>query len=178
MEPRLETKLLHCWLLWGWNESDSDLLSHLYGLYHYICDFHRLQAWQRWLRTRKNVPNAADAEELLKLFKKLAASRNESEFSLAEKELNNSDSWKRNEKAQKYFSSTWLPVKEKWTQSFFDQQYLFIINTNNGVESQNKTLKHTYLKMYIDKSLCGVLEIIITEFLPDAFNTYQSNNSI
>jgi len=143
----------------------------------YICDFHRLQAWQRWLKTTTNVPRAEDAEELLKLFKKLAISRNDQEFLVAETKLYDSDSWKRNEKAQKYFCSTWLPVKDKWTQSFFDREYLFIINTNNGNESQNKTLKYSYLRNHIDKSLCGVLEIILTEYLSDALHTYQSSNS-
>ena len=42
-------------------------------------------------------------------------------------------------------------------------------NTNNGVERQNKDLKHEYLKKYKDNSLSGMITVLIEQFLPDKF---------
>lgn len=88
-----------------------------------------------------------------------------------------SEDWKNNSKVQRYYSSIWLPVKEKWTKAFFDDEYLFVINTNNGTETQYKLLKHFYLNSHIDKSLYRVLDVIMNEFLDDIFKTYVKNNA-
>ncbi|XP_014664177.1 PREDICTED: uncharacterized protein LOC106806679 [Priapulus caudatus] len=46
------------------------------GVLAYICDFHRLQAWNRWLRKRKNGLNSKEQQELLCHMKKVAGSKN------------------------------------------------------------------------------------------------------
>ena len=38
----------------------------------YICDFHRLQAWQRWVKKSKNGLNSLEQEELLAHLKRVA----------------------------------------------------------------------------------------------------------
>jgi len=43
------------------------------------------------------------------------------------------------------------------------------VNTNNGVERQNRTLKYDYLQPYRDTSLSGVMTVLIEKFFPDAF---------
>ena len=42
-------------------------------------------------------------------------------------------------------------------------------NKNNGVESQNNNLKHSYLKNYRTASLTGMLTVVIEEFLPEKY---------
>ena len=44
-----------------------------------------------------------------------------------------------------------------------------MVNANNGVERQNKDLKHEYLKQYKDNSLSGMITVLIEQFLPDKF---------
>ena len=43
------------------------------------------------------------------------------------------------------------------------------IHTTNGVERQNEDLKYSFLASHRDKSLSGVLSILITDFLPDKY---------
>lgn len=50
---------------------------------------------------------------------------------------------------------------------FFDREYKNIINTNNSI----------YLKNHVNKSLCHVLQIIITQFFVDCFEQYRNNNA-
>ena len=44
-----------------------------------------------------------------------------------------------------------------------------IVNTNNGVERQNKDLKHKFHKQYKENSLSGMITVLIEKFLPDKF---------
>lgn len=46
------------------------------------------------------------------------------------------------------------------------------VNTNNGLERQNKLFKYTYLKSHRNNSLSGMPTILIEEFLPDNYNRY------
>lgn len=46
----------------------------------YIYDFHRERVWERWLKTRKNIPEKVDADELLKEFRNLAAYKTNEEL--------------------------------------------------------------------------------------------------
>ena len=46
-----------------------------------------------------------------------------------------------------------------WVQSY---RAGLIVNTNNGVEWQNKDLKHEYLKQYKDNGLSGIMTYLTT----------------
>ena len=129
----------------------------------YICDFHCEQSWLRWFAKKENV-NADDVDSLLRMFRKLASSKNEPEFLNNLKDLQSSAEYLRNSKVRMYLINTWLPHKMKWTQAFFDTKFSFVIRTNNGIEAQNKLIKYSYLKLHVDKSLCGVLDTLLTEF--------------
>ncbi|KAH6926678.1 hypothetical protein HPB50_021193 [Hyalomma asiaticum] len=76
-----------------------------------ICDFHRLQAWQRWLRRKEN--DVSDPDEALRLMKRLASASNQDEFGKALEVLVASEHWK-NAKFRSYFEAVWLSVKELW----------------------------------------------------------------
>ena len=41
------------------------------------------------------------------------------------------------------------------------------VHTNNRVERKNKDFKHQYLVQFKDKSLTGMLTVLIEQFLPD-----------
>ena len=49
------------------------------------------------------------------------------------------------------------------------------IHTTNGVERQNEELKYNFLASHRDKSLSGVLSVLITEFFPDKYARYVHN---
>ena len=56
-----------------------------------------------------------------------------------------------------------------WVRKYRTGLMEIIGNTNNGVERQNKDLKHEYLKKYKDNSLSGMITVLIEQFLPDKF---------
>ena len=43
------------------------------------------------------------------------------------------------------------------------------ITTNNGVKRQNKALKHEYLIAYRDRTLSGLMTVLVEKIFPDAF---------
>ena len=43
------------------------------------------------------------------------------------------------------------------------------VNTNNGTERQNESLKYQYLKDRNNNSLSGLIVTLIEEFLPDKY---------
>ena len=45
-------------------------------------------------------------------------------------------------------------------------------NTNNGVEPQNNTLKHSYIHRHKTNSLTGMLTVVVEDFLPDKYERY------
>ena len=45
------------------------------------------------------------------------------------------------------------------------------VHTNNGVKRKNKDFKHQYLAQFKDKSLSGMITVLIEQFLPDKEKT-------
>ena len=59
----------------------------------FICDFHREQAWRRWLNAIKNGARMIKCEMLCK-FRRTARSRTEKELKNAIGDLQNCEQWK------------------------------------------------------------------------------------
>ena len=87
----------------------------------YLCDFHREQAWERWVKERSHELTNNDAEILLDLLRNCAnasPNRNTSEgpvdhyFQLELKHLKESNVWLRNEQVCHWLTSTWLCCSE------------------------------------------------------------------
>ena len=66
-----------------------------------------------------------------------------------------------------------MTFKEQWAQIFRKQQAVNIVNTNNGVESQNRHFKYNYLPRAINKSIYGVVTTMVESFLPDSYQHYK-----
>ena len=58
--------------------------------------------------------------------------------------------------------------------AYRDDEYHCAVNTNNGVEAQNRLLKHTYLTKPKNLTLSSVLCILVDHFLPDMYEKYVS----
>jgi hypothetical protein len=74
-----------------------------------------------------------------------------------------------------YVENTWMACEKRWAQAFRKQQAVNIVNTNNGVESQNKHFKYDYLPRAIDKSVYGVTVMLVESFLPDSYQYIDTN---
>ncbi|XP_014679414.1 PREDICTED: uncharacterized protein LOC106819281 [Priapulus caudatus] len=140
----------------------------------YLCDFHREQAWDRWLRkTDHNAFN--DREEVLCRLRRIARAQSESEYKNAVDDLKASPVWE-NSKLCKWIENTWLPEYKRWVWAYRGDRLLVSINTNNGIERQNGVFKHEYLQKHGRRTLSGMVEILVTEFLPDQYQRYVYAN--
>lgn len=142
----------------------------------YLCSFHREQAWLRWVRKSGNVVTG-HAEVILNIWRTIAASSDISEYESNVQKMNTSNIMQDNPKAVQYFCSQWLPESHRWVQAFSEKDYVTVINTNNGIESQNKVLKHSYLCHNSDTSLTGMLKTVVNIYVPDVYRKYCYKNS-
>ena len=76
----------------------------------YLCDFHREQAWLRWV-TNKQHGVETHREEVLALLRHIASSDTEESYNEALESLKKSAVWENNPKLQAWFSKKWLPEK-------------------------------------------------------------------
>ena len=159
----------------------------------YICDFHREQAWERWLAKSSNGLTDRKQSVLAKL-RAIARARTEQEYLDKLDHLKKSEEWRSNSNLRNYITKTWLPQHkvhnsllsgisivqseliffvtvpfQRWVWAFRKDRLLTTINTNNGVERQNKSFKHEYLEGHQQATLSCMLSILIEEFLPDKY---------
>lgn len=84
------------------------------GTTTYICDFHREQAWERWLRKADNGLNE-HREEVLHLLRNVAKSSTEDAYHDNLTSLKTSELWLSNPQLRNWFEKTWLPeAKVPW----------------------------------------------------------------
>ncbi|XP_065682326.1 uncharacterized protein LOC124811828 [Hydra vulgaris] len=142
-----------------------------------ICDFHREQAWERWLVKVSNGCAYHKADILQKL-RKISHSTNVDAMELAILDLKQSEYWsnERFSKLKKYIETYWLTIIERWVWAYRQNRLLVNLNTNNGVERQNKSFKYSYLQQFNSSSLTGMLTILIEEFFPDKYQSYIEKN--
>ena len=146
------------------------------GVVAYICHFHRQQAIQRWVKAAKNGLDLNEQEFLQKSMTRIGRAATEAQYEDELSKLRQSTVYKKKENVRGDVEKTWLPCNFRWCHAFRKSQALNIVNTNNGVESMNKLFKHEYLPRSIDKSLYGIVVMIVCSFMPDSYQTYLSAN--
>ena len=73
----------------------------------YICDFHREQAWVRWLKmTKHNLGSTQD--EVLAKMRRIASASTQADYDNAVENLKSTKVWEENEAFQSWFSIQWL----------------------------------------------------------------------
>ncbi|XP_065657884.1 uncharacterized protein LOC136082459 isoform X2 [Hydra vulgaris] len=159
------------------NEEIRALESVFFGCEVFICDFHREQAWDRWIKKTSNGC-FSKKEDILKLLRCIAWSRSCEEEVDAIKALELSDFWCQDgfSKLKHYVEMYWMPIKKRWIWWYRQNRLLINCNTNNGVERQNESFKYCYLKKYNNSSLTGMLTLLIEEFFTDKLESYTDAN--
>ena len=71
-----------------------------------------------------------------------------------------------------FFSRYFSQFLQKWVWAFRKDRFLTTINTNNGVERQNKAFKYDYLEGHKHLTLSSMLSVLLEEFLPDKYLKY------
>ncbi|XP_027047000.1 uncharacterized protein LOC113674714 [Pocillopora damicornis] len=139
------------------------------GCLVYICDFHREQAWVQWINNSKNGINKDKKDNLLNSLRNLARTSTEGDFNLALRDLQDSELWRTNTRLQKWMNTTWLPERQRWVWTYRKDRFNVKVNTTNGVERKNRTYKHQFLADNRDKTLSGVITVLVTQFLPNEY---------
>ena len=97
------------------------------GIKVLLCDFHREQAWHRFLTKRDNACSDPDTkEEILALIRRVARSASLQEMDTAMKDLYCSEHWRDNGKFRDYFKDHWLPIKEVQIVAILNMNYRII----------------------------------------------------
>ena len=138
----------------------------------FLCDFHREQAWNRWVNKRTNNVFMI-ADDVKRRLRRIANSRTVAECSLAVNDLRTWDHF--NTQLANYFNKTWYPEITKWCLAYRPDD-LFRCNTNNGTERLNESLKYTELDGYKNCTLSELMGVLIDSFVPNLYERYVSLN--
>ena len=78
-----------------------------------LCDFHREQAWERWLNKKTN-DCSGEKDLILPYLRSIARSATDDDLKTAMQNLYKSKYWidEKFKKFKKYISEYWLPIKE------------------------------------------------------------------
>ena len=57
----------------------------------------------------------------------------------------------------------------RWVKAIRNGLMEIVVDTNNGVERQNKDFKYECLRQFKDNTLSGMLTVLIEQFLPDKY---------
>ena len=145
------------------------------GIIVYICEFHREQAWGRWVMKAENGLNKPEQDEFMSHMRSIAHSHTWEDLCKRIKELKNDVLWQK-ETVKNYVSRYWFPILRRWVKFYRNPLVDRSVNTNNGVESLNKVLKHNYLKYFCDRTVTGLTTMLNTIFLPERYQKYVKTN--
>ncbi|XP_062587621.1 uncharacterized protein LOC134249268 [Saccostrea cucullata] len=140
----------------------------------FLCDFHREQSWTRWVSKTDNGV-VGSKEKVLSMLRRCAHSCSEEQFENALASLTNSVEWTGNARFRNWFNKTWLSEKKRWVWAYRYGKGL-LVNTNNGLERQNKIFKYKFLEQRKDNHLSGMISSLITEYLPAMMLKYTRDN--
>ena len=59
---------------------------------------------------------------------------------------------------------------QQWVWAFRKDRLEVNVNNNNGLERQNEDFKHKHLASHTDKTLSGMLSVLVTEFLLETYS--------
>ena len=146
------------------------------GIHVYICEFHREQAWTRWVRKGENGLKATEQPQLLYFLRNIASSQTSVDLARHKQQLEKSVLWQQKANLREYVTSQWLKCERRWVKCFRNPLFDRCVSTNNGVEALNKVLKHNYLKYFCDRSVTGLISMLVKTFLPDRYKQYIKIN--
>ena len=124
----------------------------------------------------KNGPTLGEQAMFLEFMQQIARPRNIQSYPKSVESLQKSTLYAGNPQVEDYSEKVWLSCSKRWCHTFRVQQAVNIVNTNNGIEAQNKVLKYSYLRSLLDKSVFGIAVMIVESFVPDSYQHYLDTN--
>ena len=108
------------------------------GSHVYLCDFHREQSWERWVKDHKHGLTKDEGESLLDLLRTCANSppppahegkQQDHYYQQALATLKASSVWKENTNVQEWLISTWLSIPQVHYQHAVVLVYAYVMTT-------------------------------------------------
>ncbi|KAK3722871.1 hypothetical protein QZH41_020459, partial [Actinostola sp. cb2023] len=160
---------------------DARIVDKIHGLVSedcsvYICDFHREQAWERWL-AKTSIGMTTLKSKALVAMRRIARASTVEEYNRTLGMLKDDPQLWSQPMYRRWFEKVWLRQHQRWVCAYRKDRLLVTVNTNNGVERQNLAFKYNYLVGSRSSSLSTMLTILIDEFLPESYNRYLENNA-
>ncbi|XP_071821469.1 uncharacterized protein [Apostichopus japonicus] len=171
------------------------------GTRKFLCAFHREQAWLRWSKDGKNQLNDEDKQEFLQRLRKVAVASTKDSCTTEMTNLRSSALYKRNSHVKDYLESRWFCIPEhttliflntlifyiykyflliillqRWCRAYGPEDFCIAVNTNNGVEALNNALKSFYLSLSCTGTISSLVELLVTEFVPEQVLSYTQKN--
>ena len=160
-----------------YSEGEISALEEIFsGMKVYICDFHREQAWTRWSKKSENKLSHDEQEMFLSHMRSISYSRTWKTLCDRLNAIQGSLLWDKHENVKSYVRRYWFSQLDRWVKFYRNPLIDRSISTNNGVESLNKILKHMYLKYFCDRSVTGLVTMILNQFLPERYKVYVKEN--
>lgn len=75
----------------------------------YLCEFHRKQAWKRWLKRTENGVYKQEQEAAYAMLCNVADQETEAGYNAAVERMRGNPLWLRNGKLQEYYKTVWEP---------------------------------------------------------------------
>ncbi|KAI8490411.1 hypothetical protein Bbelb_316790 [Branchiostoma belcheri] len=117
---------------------------------------------------RDHCVSRSDEDSLLRLLRNVAKAATAEEYAEELQNLQSSDLWMGNKNLRTWFGTNGFPRPMC--------EFKVAVHTNNGVERQNETLKHSYLQGYKNCSLSEMLTVVTSEFLSNIYRKYIELN--
>ncbi|CAC5422337.1 unnamed protein product [Mytilus coruscus] len=124
------------------------------GTLVYLCDFHRVQAWNRWLKASCHKISQSQKDPLMQLMKAIADSDSKDQLDENINELKDNPEWKTNDYLEQWFETKYLKVKERWVKLFREEHF----NAKTETVSQ-------------------LVHIIVNKYLPESLQRYLKENT-
>lgn len=145
-----------------------------------LCDFHRLQAWWRWIRLGVHGVPVNRQKELFALMCAIADAQTEEQFELCVRALRGHDLYTQaGSQVPAYLERHWLAedVVPMWA-ACYRQVYHGGINTNNYMECMNRVVKARFLAKRIDQRLDSLVEAFVMQVVPYYLRSYVLQNLV
>jgi hypothetical protein len=97
-----------------------------------LCDFHRLQAWNRWLTRSDNGVGSHRKKFVFKAMIQIADAKTVEEFKALVQAFQDLPDYKSNQRLQHYFKNEWLSCEELWAACYRQVGYSSTIDAYMG----------------------------------------------
>ncbi|KAL5010467.1 hypothetical protein ScPMuIL_012772 [Solemya velum] len=140
-----------------------------------LCDFHKEQAWQRWLSAKKNNMSGMK-EETLQILRQISRSDSKEEYEHGVRVLRDSNAYQIRS-FRNWMEKRWLLEHKRWVRCFRKDMINVKVNTTNGLERIHRIFKEDFLKkMGFGGTLVSMLTVLVKNFCPESEKKYIQNN--